>query len=50
MTIFEKPHGVQTYWSSFENPAADRGCTGSENQAHKGFATDSLEPVIRNTQ
>ena len=43
MNLFEKPHGVQTRWSSFENLTAGRDCAGLENKGHKGHATDRLE-------
>ena len=43
MNLFEKPHGVQTRWSSFENSSAGRNCAGLENKGHKGHASDHLE-------
>ena len=43
MNLFEKPRGVETRWSSFENPAAGRDCAGLENQGNKGHASDHLE-------
>ena len=43
MNLFEKPPGVQTRWSSFENLTAGRDCAGLENKGHKGHATDRLE-------
>lgn len=42
MNLFEKPRGVQTRWSSFENPSAGRGCAGLENKGAKGHASDRL--------
>jgi hypothetical protein len=44
MNLFEKPRGVQTRWSSFENPSAGRNCAGLENQGAKGHASDRLRP------
>lgn len=44
MHLFEKPQGVQTRWSSFENPTAAPNHGGLENQGAKGHAFDSLEP------
>ena len=41
--LFTKPHGVQTRWSSFENPTAGRDCAGLENKGNKGHAFDCLE-------
>ena len=43
MNLFEKPRGVQTRWSSFENPTAGRDCAGLENKGAKGHAMDRLE-------
>ena len=42
MSLFEKPRGVQTRWSSFENPEAGRGSGGRENGGSKGHAFDQL--------
>lgn len=44
MHLFEKPRGVETRWSSFENLSAARGSGGLENQGAKGHAFDALEP------
>ena len=43
MNLFEKPRGVETRWSSFENPGAGRDSAGQENQGNKGHANDHLE-------
>jgi hypothetical protein len=42
MNLFEKPRGVQTRWSSFENPHAARAGGGLENGGAKGHACDRL--------
>jgi Protein of unknown function (DUF2961) len=42
MNLYEKPDGVQTRWSSFENLAAGRGCGGTENRGAKGHAFDQV--------
>ena len=38
MNLFEKPKGIQTRWSSFENLSAKRACGGLENKGAKGNA------------
>ena len=42
MTLYAKPKGVQTRWSSFENPAAAQGAAALENAGAKGHAFDRL--------
>ena len=42
--LFQKPPGVKTRWSSFENPAAEKGKGGMENKGAKGHAFDSIKP------
>jgi len=44
VSVFEKPPGVQTRWSSFENPSAGRDCAALENKGNKGHASDYLNP------
>ncbi len=44
MNLFEKPHGVQTRWISFENMGVERGRAGRENRGAKGHAFDTLAP------
>jgi len=41
--LFQKPPGVKTRWSSFENPTAEKGKGGMENKGAKGHAFDSIE-------
>lgn len=42
--LARKHPGVETRWSSFENPAAAKGQGGRENQGAKGHPFDRLEP------
>jgi len=42
--LFQKPPGVKTRWSSFENPTAEKGKGGMENKGAKGHAFDSIKP------
>ena len=49
MMIYEKALGIQTRWSSFENPKAERGQGAIENKGAKGHAFDSLAAGERKT-
>lgn len=42
MKIYEKAPGVQTRWSSFENPQAERGQGALDNKGCKGHPCDEL--------
>lgn len=42
MKLYEKAPGVQTRWSSFENPTAERARAAVENQGAKGHAFDRI--------
>jgi hypothetical protein len=42
-SLFRKPTGVSTRWSSFENLDARPGSGGAENRGAKGHAFDSLD-------
>ncbi len=42
--LYQKPNGVKTRWSSFENPTAEKGIGGMENNGAKGHAFDSIKP------
>lgn len=42
--LFEKPKGVSTGWSSFENLNGLKGQGGKENDGAKGHAFDKLQP------
>lgn len=46
MHLFEKPRGVETRWSSFENLSAARGSGGLENQGAKGHAFEDRKSVV----
>jgi hypothetical protein len=43
MNLFEKPHGVQTRWFSFENQSVMQGRAGLENEGAKGHAFDHVK-------
>jgi hypothetical protein len=42
--LFTVPEGVETRWSSFENPAAAKGVGGQTNQTRKGSASKDIAP------
>ncbi len=42
MKLYEKAPGVQSRWSSFENPTAERASAARENQGAKGHAFDRI--------
>lgn len=45
--LYEMPEGLETRWSSFENPQAAKGQGGQENQGAKGRAFERLAPGER---
>jgi len=42
--LYEIPENTKTRWSSFENPAAEKGMGGRENKTAKGHAFDMIDP------
>jgi hypothetical protein len=42
--LYRVPAGVQSRWSSFENPAAAKGKGGMENRQAKGRACEQVKP------
>ena len=42
--LYKVPDGVETRWSSFENPAAEKGKGGAENKKAKGHPSDNVSP------
>jgi hypothetical protein len=42
--LYTVPDGVETHWSSFENPHAVKGRGGAENQTAKGHAFEIVPP------
>ena len=43
-SLYVKPEGTVTRWSSFENPGAEKGKGGRENKGGKGHPFDAFEP------
>ncbi|MFC4872538.1 glycoside hydrolase family 172 protein [Negadavirga shengliensis] len=39
---YKKPEGVNTRWTSFENPEGEKGAGGKENKGAKGHAYDQV--------
>lgn len=42
--LYVVPDGVETRWSSFENPTAEKGQGGAENKTAKGHAFEFVAP------
>src|SRR5688572_2596164 len=42
--LYSVPKNVETRWSSFENPSAEKGLGGSENKKAKGHPADFVVP------
>ncbi len=49
MEMYEKHHGVESRWSTFENPAGNKGMGGMENGGMKGHAFEKFEIGERKT-